>query len=184
MAYNRVVHDLNGLSQEAFLMAISKDFELSPTKHPKPQQRGHIHMYINGSWLKMVPKAHTVDQTDPVARLDVAVLQDRVLDPLLGIKDPRRSTRISFVGGIRGPEALVHAVDHGQAVAFHMYPTGLDQLFDVADAGQVMPPKSTWFEPKLREGGGDTVAELTRDVFNFDIIAVYQSRAETSRTLL
>ncbi len=109
-------------------------------------------MYINGSWLKMVPKNHTVDVSDPVARLDVAVLQDRVLDPLLGIKDPRRSTRISFVGGIRGHKALVDAVDQGKAVAFHMYPTGLDQLFDVADAGQVMPPKSTWFEPKLREG--------------------------------
>jgi len=152
MAYNRVVHDLNGADQESFLDAVAKDFELTPTHHPAPKHRGHIHMYIGGSWIRMIPRPHVVDQSDPVARLDVAVLQDRVLDPLLGIKDPRRSTRISFVGGIRGHQALSKAVDNGKAVAFHMFPTGLDQLFDVADAGQVMPPKSTWFEPKLREG--------------------------------
>ena len=152
MAYNRVVHDLNGLTQEQFLRAISEDFELTPTKHPSPKQRGDIHMFINGSWLKMVPNADIVNERDPVASLDVAVLQDRVLSPLLGIHDPRRSTRISFVGGIRGHNALEQAVNNGAAVAFHMYPTGLDQLFRVADADQVMPPKSTWFEPKLREG--------------------------------
>ena len=109
-------------------------------------------MFINGSWLKMEPKAEIVNENDPVASLDVAILQDRVLSPLLGIHDPRRSTRISFVGGIRGHNALEQAVNDGAAVAFHMYPTGLDQLFRVADADQVMPPKSTWFEPKLREG--------------------------------
>ena len=152
MAYNRVVHDLNGLSQEQFLRAVSTDFSLTPTKHPAPQQRGDIHMFINGSWLKMEPKAEIVNENDPVASLDVAILQDRVLSPLLGIHDPRRSTRISFVGGIRGHNALEQAVNDGAAVAFHMYPTGLDQLFRVADADQVMPPKSTWFEPKLREG--------------------------------
>lgn len=152
MAYNRVVHDLNGHSQEAFLKSIALDFELDPTSNPVPKSRGHIHMYINGSWIKMTPKSHIVDQSDPVSSLDVAVLQDRVLAPLLGINDPRRSTRITFLGGIRGHQALSHAVDMGAAVAFHMYPTGLDQLFKVADADQVMPPKSTWFEPKLREG--------------------------------
>lgn len=152
MAYNRVVHDLNGLTQEQFLQAVSEDFDLEPTTHPAPLQRGDIHMFINGSWLKMVPKEHAVNREDPVACLDVAILQDRVLAPLLGIHDPRRSTRISFVGGIRGHEALEQAIHNGAAVAFHMYPTGLDQLFRVADANQVMPPKSTWFEPKLREG--------------------------------
>jgi uncharacterized protein (DUF1015 family) len=152
MAYNRVVHDLNGLTQEAFLQAIAENFSLEPTREPVPQERGHIHMYIRGSWLRMIPKSHVVDMNDPVGCLDVAVLQDRVLAPLLGIEDPRRSTRITFLGGIRGHVALSDAVEKGAAVAFHMYPTGLDQLFEVADADQVMPPKSTWFEPKLREG--------------------------------
>jgi uncharacterized protein (DUF1015 family) len=152
LPYNRVINDLNGLSQEAFLQAVSNDFDLSPAQTPAPKQRGHVHMYISGAWLRMVPKEHILATDDPVARLDVARLQDRVLGPLLGIDDPRRSTRVQFVGGIRGHEALSQAVDNGSAVAFHLYPTGLGQLFEVADANLVMPPKSTWFEPKLREG--------------------------------
>ena len=109
-------------------------------------------MYLAGEWYELTPLDGTVNVADPVACLDVSVLQDRVLGPLLGIDDPRRSKRISFVGGIRGTAALESAVNDGAAVAFSMFPTGLDQLFDVADIGQTMPPKSTWFEPKLFEG--------------------------------
>jgi uncharacterized protein (DUF1015 family) len=110
-------------------------------------------MYLMGQWFELSAKAGVVPSDDPVGRLDVAVLQDRVLGPLLGIDNPRTDTRIAFVGGIRGHKALSKRVDRGDAmVAFHLYPTGLDQLFDVADAGLLMPPKSTWFEPKLRGG--------------------------------
>jgi uncharacterized protein (DUF1015 family) len=110
-------------------------------------------MGLPSGWYALTARPGVVDLTDPVARLDVSVLQDRVLEPLLGITDPRRSSRIEFIGGIRGVAALQAALDSGRAaVAFHLFPTGLDQLFDVADAGMLMPPKSTWFEPKLREG--------------------------------
>jgi uncharacterized protein (DUF1015 family) len=151
LAYNRVVHDLNGLDADAFVAKVKEKFDLADGQ-PKPERAGQLSMYLEGKWYFLTPKAGVVDESDPVARLDVAVLQDHVLAPILGIEDPRRSTRITFVGGIRGPEALSKAVDGGAAVAFHMWPTPLDQLFAVADAGQVMPPKSTWFEPKLREG--------------------------------
>ena len=108
-------------------------------------------MFIEGRWYQLRPKQRPSD--DPVAGLDVAILQDSLLNPILGIQDPRRDTRISFVGGIRGTEFLENAVQNGEAaVAFSLYPTGLDQLLSVADANQVMPPKSTWFEPKLAGG--------------------------------
>jgi uncharacterized protein (DUF1015 family) len=108
-------------------------------------------MYFGGEWYSLT--ANNVDTSDPVARLDVAVLQDQLLSPVLGIDDPRRDMRIKFVGGIRGTAPLEKAVDSGEcAVAFSMFPTGLDELFEVADAGEVMPPKSTWFEPKLAGG--------------------------------
>ncbi|TNE86276.1 MAG: DUF1015 domain-containing protein [Deltaproteobacteria bacterium] len=152
MAYNRVVHDLNGHDVAAFRALLSEKFDVARTEAPVPTERGTFTMYLEGAWHLCTPKAGVVDADDPVKCLDVAVLQDHVLEPILGIDDPRRSTRISFVGGIRGHVALSTAVDEGAAVAFHMVPTGLDQLFRVADAGQVMPPKSTWFEPKLREG--------------------------------
>jgi len=152
MAYNRVVHDLNGLSESAFLDAVGKKFTIEESGVKVPKARGDVSMYFQNKWHTLRAKEGVVDQNDPVARLDVAVLQDHVLSPLLGIEDPRTSTRISFVGGIRGPEALEKKVAEGHAVAFHMYPTPLDQLFAVADADKVMPPKSTWFEPKLREG--------------------------------
>lgn len=152
MAYNRVVHDLNGLSDEAFLAAVDASFDRKLSPSAVPSARGHLTMFYRGAWWCLTPKAGVVPTEDPVARLDVSVLQDRLLGPVLGIADPRRSTRISFVGGIRGASALEKAVQSGAAVAFHLFPTGLDQLFDVADAGKVMPPKSTWFEPKLREG--------------------------------
>lgn len=151
LAYNRVVHDLNGLDPEAFLAKVSEAFEVSAGQ-PVPEVRGTYAMYLQGRWHTLTPRAGMVDTSDPVARLDASILQDHLLGPILGIDDPRRSTRIDFVGGIRGPEALTAAVDAGAAVAFHLFPTGLDQLFEVADAGRVMPPKSTWFEPKLREG--------------------------------
>jgi uncharacterized protein (DUF1015 family) len=151
MAYNRVVHDLNGHAPASFLAEVGARFEISPGA-PTPSARQRFSMYFQGAWHTLEPRAGLFDANDPVARLDVSILQDHLLAPILGIDDPRRSERISFVGGIRGHAALSAAVDAGAAVAFHLYPTGLDQLFDVADAGEVMPPKSTWFEPKLREG--------------------------------
>lgn len=152
MAYNRVVDDLNGRTPEAFMAEVRRAFSVEETDAPIPEARGSFTMYLQGQWWLCMPNEGLVDLNDPVARLDVAVLQDHLLEPILGIADPRRSNRIRFVGGIRGHEALSKAVDGGAAVAFHMVPTGLDQLFEVADAGEVMPPKSTWFEPKLREG--------------------------------
>lgn len=150
MAYNRLVKDLNGHSYGAFADEVRRKFHLH-RGGPVPFARGEISMYMSRLWYTIRPKQ--VPQGNPVAELDVSVLQEQLLGPILGIDDPRRSERIEFVGGIRGHEALTRAVDAGEAaVAFHLYPTGLDQLFAVADAGEVMPPKSTWFEPKLREG--------------------------------
>jgi uncharacterized protein (DUF1015 family) len=152
MAYNRVVHDLNGLTREAFLARVGESFVVEDAGSPVPQERGTYTMFFQGRWSRLRVRAGLVDPADPVARLDVSVLQDHLLGPILGIDDPRRSTRIDFVGGIRGFLELERKVAEGGAVAFHLFPTGMDQLFDVADADQVMPPKSTWFEPKLREG--------------------------------
>lgn len=153
LAYNRLVADLAGHSPEALRAAIGQHFTVSPGVAPEPAARGLITMYLEGQWWGLAPKPGVVPEGDPVGSLDVAVLQDRVLGPLLGIADPRTDKRIQFVGGVRGWQALARAVDVGEAaVAFHMFPTGLDQLFAVADAGALMPPKSTWFEPKLRGG--------------------------------
>ena len=153
LAYNRLVRDLNGHTAQAFMKALSEDFMVTPTSNARPQRRGRWTMYLQGQWFELTAKDGVVDESDPVGCLDVAVLQDRVLGPLLGIENPRTDQRIQFVGGIRGHKALSKRVDRGDAmVAFHMYPTGMDQLFDVADAGKLMPPKSTWFEPKLRGG--------------------------------
>lgn len=151
MAYNRLVRDLWGFTPSALLKRLQQDFELSSPVSPVPTERGTFTMYLEGTWHLLKPLS--VDRSDVVACLDVAVLQDRILSPLLGIEDPRRDTRVGFVGGIRGAGYLQAAVDEGRAaIAFHMVPTGLDQLFSVADADQVMPPKSTWFEPKLAGG--------------------------------
>jgi uncharacterized protein (DUF1015 family) len=109
-------------------------------------------MYIAGRWYRLTAKAGTFDESDPVSRLDVSILQKNLLTPVLSIGDPRTDSRISFIGGIRGLKELVKLVDGGRAVAFAMYPTTLDDLMDIADAGAIMPPKSTWFEPKLRSG--------------------------------
>ena len=153
LAYNRVVRDLNGLTPDSFMAGVERHFLITPDVAPAPSQRGTFTMRIRGRWYGLAPRRGVVPTDDPVGRLDVAVLQDRILEPLLGITDPRRDERIHFVGGIRGAGALEEAVDSGEAaVAFHCFPTGMDQLFDVADAGRLMPPKSTWFEPKLRGG--------------------------------
>jgi len=152
LAYNRVVRDLNGHNPTGFLAALETHFEITPDVSPVPESRGRWTMYLAGRWYGLAAKAGVVPE-DPVGRLDVAVLQDRVLSPLLGIDNPRTDQRIAFVGGIRGHQALAARVDRGDAeVAFHLYPTGMDQLFEVADASELMPPKSTWFEPKLRGG--------------------------------
>ena len=153
LAYNRVVKDLAGMSKDAFLGAIAETFVLTPHTDPNPTGRGHWTMYLDGQWYGLRARPGVVPEADPVGRLDVAVLQNEILDPLLKIKNPRTDTRIQFVGGVRGHEALSSRVDSGEAaVAFHLFPTGLDQLFNVADADMLMPPKSTWFEPKLRGG--------------------------------
>ncbi len=152
LAYNRQVADLNGHSVQGFLEQVQARFELTAGVAPIPDRRGRITMYLDGCWYGLLPRPELVPD-DPVGGLDVSVLQDQLLGPLLGIGDPRTDERIHFVGGIRGPSALQRAVDSGAAaVAFHMFPTAMEQLFDVADTGQVMPPKSTWFEPKLRGG--------------------------------
>jgi len=152
LAYNRVVFDLNGHTDQELLSAISVHFEVSEDVDPEPVGRGHWTLYLSGRWYGLNARPGVVPD-DPVGSLDVSVLQDRVLGPLLGIANPRTDKRIQFVGGIRGHQALSSAVDSGRgAVAFHLYPTGMDQLLAVADADQLMPPKSTWFEPKLRGG--------------------------------
>ncbi len=152
LAYNRVVLDLNGLSEADFLAAIGRSFEVMNSGPPAPAARGEFSMFLGNEWRTLRPRPGVVDEAGPVARLDASILQDHLLAPILGIEDPRRSRRIDFVGGIRGARALEDAVRAGAAVAFHLFPTGVDQLIAVADAGAVMPPKSTWFEPKLREG--------------------------------
>jgi uncharacterized protein (DUF1015 family) len=151
LPYNRVVHDLNGRTPDEFLSEIREKFFLTDTAEPAPAQPGRVSMYLGGKWhgLAWTP----APDADPISRLDVTILQEQLLAPILGIDDPRTSKRIDFVGGIRGTDELVRLVDSGKgAVAFSMFPTTVDQLMDIADAGQIMPPKSTWFEPKLRSG--------------------------------
>ena len=156
MAYNRMIKDLNGLRPEVFLAKISEIFAVTPDVSSIPEQRGTYTMYLQGRWYGLQVKEElreSIIPNDPVGILDVSVLQNQVLAPMLGIENPRTDKRIAFVGGIRGPEFLSQAVDNGDvAVAFHLYPTGIGQLLDVADANALMPPKSTWFEPKLRGG--------------------------------
>jgi uncharacterized protein (DUF1015 family) len=151
LPYNRAVKDLHGHTREAFLQAVGNAFTMRSPGQPKPSAPGEIRMYIAGQWhdLQWSPTAGA----DPISQLDVTALQERLLAPILGIDDPRTSQRIDFIGGIRGEDELVRLVDTGRAaVAFSMYPTTVDQLMAIADAGQIMPPKSTWFEPKLRSG--------------------------------
>ena len=151
LAYNRVVLSLPGTETE-FFQALESKFTVEQNGVSKPRKAGEICMYINGQWSTLAPK-QLPDATDPVASLDVSILQNDVLAPILGIDDPRESNDIDFIGGIKGTEELERWVDGGRAaLAFSMYPTSMEQLFSVADAGMLMPPKSTWFEPKLRSG--------------------------------
>ncbi len=152
--YNRVVRDLNGLTPAAFLEAIGEAFTGEPADVPvKPRQPGEFGLYLDGCWHRLRIRPEQVPADDPVARLDVSLLQERLIGPILGITDPRRDTRIDFVGGIRGLGELEKRVDTGEmAAAFSLYPTAMAELMAVADAEQVMPPKSTWFEPKLADG--------------------------------
>jgi uncharacterized protein (DUF1015 family) len=152
MDYNRVVKDLNGLSQEAFLAKVREKFDVAPSAHRAPQAPTTFGMYLGGTWYELKAKPGSFPASDPVRGLDVSILQENLLNPILGIDDPRTNTRIDFVGGIRGMDELERRVKEGYAVAFAVYPTSLTQLMSVADAGEVMPPKSTWFEPKLRSG--------------------------------
>jgi uncharacterized protein (DUF1015 family) len=150
--YNRVVKDLNGLPSPQFFAKLSVKFGISFAQYREPSEPASFGMYLQRKWYTLKARAGSYPADDPIKRLDVSILQDNLLAPLLGIHDPRTDTRIDFVGGIRGMDELERRVDEGYAVAFSLYPTLLDQLMDVADAGQVMPPKSTWFEPKLRSG--------------------------------
>lgn len=156
MDYNRIVKDLNGCTKEEFLAKVQEKFTLTPytgTGALKPEKKHTFGMYLDGSWQLLQAKEGSFDENDPVARLDVSILQNNLLHPILGIGDPRTDKRIDFVGGIRGLQALSDRVDDGSmAVAFSMYPTTMEDLMDIADADAIMPPKSTWFEPKLRSG--------------------------------
>ena len=153
MDYNRLVRDLNGLTADAFLAKTAEKFDIADSATGKPQTRHSFGLYINGAWKLLTLKQGVANETDPVASLDVSILQDNVLAPLLGIDDPRTNKRIDFVGGMRGLGELKKRVDSGEmALAFAMFPTSMDELLRIADAGAIMPPKSTWFEPKLRSG--------------------------------
>ncbi|HXL80299.1 MAG TPA: DUF1015 family protein [Pyrinomonadaceae bacterium] len=153
LPYNRVVRDLNGLSQEQFLEAVRKSFDVVEGGSATPDSRGTWSMYLAGRWHTLSPAAGSPAPEGTVASLDVSILQDRLLDPILGIKDVRTDKRIDFIGGIRGTQELDRLVDEGKAaVAFSLNPTTIEELLRVSDAGEIMPPKSTWFEPKLRDG--------------------------------
>ena len=152
MDYNRVVRDLNGLTPEEFLSEIKKVFDvetLDKAEHPK--RKGQVTLFLEDKWYLLTLKPE-YENCDPVEGLDVSILQKQILEPVLGIQDPKTDKRIDFVGGIRGLSELERRVHTDMKVAFAMYPTSIGELFAVADAGLLMPPKSTWFEPKLRSG--------------------------------
>lgn len=155
MDYNRVVKDLNGNTSEEFISKVENKFDIEAYNGEgpfKPSEKHTFGMYIDGKWYKLKAKPGTYNENDPVDRLDVSIMQNNLLNPILGIQDPRTDKRIDFVGGIRGLKELEKRVDSGMKVAFSMFPTTIDDLMSIADAGRVMPPKSTWFEPKLRSG--------------------------------
>lgn len=150
--YNRVVSDLNGNTELEFLEKVQQEFAIQPVKEAfRPEKKGQFGMYLKGQWYQLTVK-DSMSSNDVVEKLDVSLLQDRLLNPILGIDDPKTDERIKFVGGIRGLKELERLVEEGDAVAFSMHPTSMEELFQVADAGRLMPPKSTWFEPKLRSG--------------------------------
>lgn len=153
LAYNRVVKDLNGLTDDEFFAKLQASFIVSETGGKQPENRGEFRMYFGGKWYELNFAVSFFREPDAIERLDVSILQQYVLAPILGIGDPRTDERVSFVGGARGTEELEKLVDSGEArVAFSLYPTTIEDLFAVSDMGEIMPPKSTWFEPKLKDG--------------------------------
>ncbi len=157
LPYNRVVFDLNGLSKADFMDTVADKFTITPTTEKTPLKKNTFSMYIDKEWFMLKPRdsifASLSLETSVGEKLDVSILQNFLLNPVLGIDDPRTNNRIDFIGGIRGTKELEMLVDSGKAaVAFSLYPVGLDDLMNISDAGEVMPPKSTWFEPKLRDG--------------------------------
>jgi uncharacterized protein (DUF1015 family) len=152
LPYHRVVRDLGGLSTETFLVSVRERFDVTPAERAEPEGRHAFGMYLDRQWWRLRARPGTWPET-PTGALDVSILQENLLRPILGIQDPRRDERIGFVGGIHGTQALSARVERGvDRVAFALWPTSLDELMAISDAGDVMPPKSTWFEPKLRSG--------------------------------
>jgi len=154
MPYNRVIKDLNGLTLEQFLNVAAGNFEIRPQSGPiKPSQPHNIGIYCEGKWFLFKCKPGSFNPDDPTGSIDAAILGENLIAPILGIANPKTDKRIDFIGGIRGTDELIKLVDSGEyKIAFSLYPTSISQLLKVADAGEVMPPKSTWFEPKLRDG--------------------------------
>lgn len=155
MDYNRVIKDTNGLDNDEFLNKISGKFEVEKQNSDepfKPQEKHTFGLYLDKCWYKLTAKDGIFDESDPVDKLDVSILQNNLISPILGITDPRTDKRIDFVGGIRGLKELEKRAESDMKIAFSMFPTTLDDLMSIADAGKVMPPKSTWFEPKLLSG--------------------------------
>jgi uncharacterized protein (DUF1015 family) len=161
MDYNRVIKDLNGYSLEEFIDKLKEDFDVEQVKESlSPSKLHEFGMYLKNKWYRLTAKDNTYTN-DPIGILDVTILSDNILDKLLGIADQRTDKRVDFVGGIRGLSELEKRVNSGEmAIAFNLYPVSIEQLFNIADSGNVMPPKSTWFEPKLRDG---LLTHLTRD---------------------
>ncbi len=152
MGYHRVIKDLNGMEPGEFWVSVQKNFHVESTKTAQPQGPKTFSCYLDGDWWRLSAKPGTFPENDPVSSLDVSILQNNLLAPVLGIGDPRTDKRIDFVGGIRGTKELEKRCATDSRIAFALYPVSVDQLMNIADAGQVMPPKSTWFEPKLRSG--------------------------------
>ncbi len=152
MGYHRVLKDLNGLSTEDFMAKVAEQFEIGDTENPEPEGQKAWGMYLDGKWHRLTAKEGSFPAEDPVKSLDAAILQDNLLAPVLGIGDPRTDPRIDFVGGIRGSRELERRCATDMKVAFAFAPVSVEQLMAIADSGEVMPPKSTWFEPKLRSG--------------------------------
>ena len=153
MDYNRVVKDLNGMSREEFLSSFSHSFEVEKVETQyKPTKRHTFGMLIENDWYKLSAKEQIIDESNPVKRLDVSILQDNLLSPILDIDDPKTNDRIDFIGGIRGLGELERRCKEDMKLAFAMYPTSIGDLMSIADANLIMPPKSTWFEPKLLSG--------------------------------
>jgi uncharacterized protein (DUF1015 family) len=154
MPYNRVVKDLNGRTLAEYMARVAERFEVTPVSGPvNPGERHLFGMFLAGKWYELVPRDGSFVETDPVASMDVSILQDNLLNPVLGVRNPRTDQRIHFVGGIRGVEELERVVNSGEyEVAFSLFPTSIEELMSLADVDKIMPPKSTWFEPKLRSG--------------------------------